>query len=42
VTVDKKYRKYLHAPDGFDQLHGDTYEDLFKGVKPNFDYIVDP
>mmetsp|Transcript_12145 Transcript_12145/g.25876 ORF Transcript_12145/g.25876 Transcript_12145/m.25876 type:complete len:132 (+) Transcript_12145:1-396(+) len=40
VPVDGKYKKYLGGEE-VDRLHGSTYEELFKGIKSNFDYIVD-
>jgi nucleoside-diphosphate-sugar epimerase len=39
VPVDKGFKKYLE--NGVDRLHGDSYEELFKGIKPNYDYLVD-
>ena len=39
VPVDKGFKKYLQ--DGVDRLHGDTYDSLFQGVKPNYDYLID-
>jgi nucleoside-diphosphate-sugar epimerase len=43
VPVDKKYRKYVNADDDVvKRLRGDTYQELFNGIKANYDYLEDP
>ena len=39
VSVDKGFKKYLD--EGVDRLHGESYEELFKQIKANYDYLVD-
>ncbi|KAL7528228.1 hypothetical protein ACHAWF_002482 [Thalassiosira exigua] len=41
VPVDAAYRKYLNPDSGLERLHGDSYDELFRGVKADFDYLVD-
>ena len=41
VPVDKKYKKYSQPDTPIERLHGETYEELFRGVVPNYDYLVD-
>ena len=43
VPVDKKYRKYANADNGLVQrLSGETYDELFSGIKAKYDYLEDP
>ena len=43
VPVDKKYRKYLDPDNGMvKRLNGNTYDELFSGIKANYDYLGDP
>ena len=43
VPVDKKYRKYLDPDNGMvKRLCGNTYDELFSGIKANYDYLGDP
>lgn len=43
VPVDKRYRKYSQPENGAVQrLHGDSYDELFGGIVPGYDYLVDP
>lgn len=44
VPVDRKYKKYYADPENevVARLHGDSYEELFKGIQSNYDYLVDP
>ena len=42
VPVDKKYRRYTDPDNGVvKRLSGDTYEELFSGIKANYDYLED-
>ena len=40
MPVEKKYRKYVDS-GVVARLHGESYDELFKGVVPNYDYLVD-
>ncbi|KAL7479417.1 hypothetical protein ACHAW6_005150 [Cyclotella cf. meneghiniana] len=43
VPVDKKYRKYLDPDNGVvKRLTAITYDELFSGIKANYDYLGDP
>ncbi|KAL7500631.1 hypothetical protein ACHAWT_011263 [Skeletonema menzelii] len=41
VPVDKGFKKYLQDGSGLDRLYGESYDELFMGIKPNYDYLVD-
>ncbi len=41
VPVDKGFKKYLQDGADLDRLYGESYNELFQRVKPNYDYLVD-
>lgn len=40
VPVDRGFKKYLQDGD-VERLHANSYEELFQGVKANYDYLAD-
>ncbi len=41
VPVDKGFKKYLQDGADLDRLYGESYDELFQRIKPNYDYLVD-
>mmetsp|Transcript_18188 Transcript_18188/g.30714 ORF Transcript_18188/g.30714 Transcript_18188/m.30714 type:complete len:340 (-) Transcript_18188:2441-3460(-) len=40
VPVDKGFKKYLQDGADLDRLYGKSYDELFQGIKPNYDYLL--